>query len=263
MTPINSIEARGIRFALTDEGDGPVVLDAHGLTGSRRSGRDLGVADFSPVARAGLRLVSYDARGHGETRGTRDPADYGWDALGDDMLALADVLSPAAPVAAIGASMGTGSLLHAVTSQPARFDRLVLTSSPTAWETRAAQGDGYRQLADIVERGDPAVVRQWFAQAAPPVVFAGLEGFPPPPDVSFDLLPTVLRGAADTDLPPRDAIARITQPTLILGWPGDGAHPISTAEELALVIPGAELHVSETLDDIRSWGRRIAAFLSA
>lgn len=263
MTPTSSIEARGTRFAVTDEGDGPVVLNAHGLTGSRRSGRDLSVTDFSPVVRAGRRLVSYDARGHGETPGTRDPADYGWDALGDDMLALADALSPSAPVSAIGASMGTGSLLHAVTSHPARFDRLVLTSSPTAWATRAAQGAGYRQLADVVEHGEPAVVARVFAQAAPPAVFAGLEGFPPPPDVPFDVLPAVLRGAAGTDLPSRDAIARITQPTLVLGWPGDAAHPVSTSQELARLIPGATLHISETLGDVRSWGRLIAAFLTA
>jgi len=261
--PTTFVEARGTRFAVTDEGEGPVVINAHGLTGSRRSGRDLGVVDFSPLVTAGRRLVSYDARGHGETRGAADPAAYGWDELGLDLLALSGVLSPTAPVSAIGASMGTGSLLHAVTTDPGRFDRLVLTTSPTAWEGRAAQADGYRQMAGLVESRDPALVRQVFARAAVPEIFTGIEGFPPSPDVSFDLLPAVFRGAASTDLPSRDAVARIEQPTLILGWPGDGAHPIATSEELARLIPGSTLHVSETLEDVRSWGHLIASFLAA
>lgn len=252
-----------MRLAIEQDGAGPVVLNAHGLTGSMRSSRRVRVVDYAPVAAAGRRLVSYDARGHGGSEGTTMPADYGWASLAEDLLALADLLSPHAPVSAIGSSMGTGTVLHAVTARPDRFDRLVLTTSPTAWAARASQSAGYLQLADVVERGAPEVVSQVLAGAAVPPVLSGLEGFPPPPDVAADLLPSVFRGAAASDLPQLESIARITQPTLILAWPGDPGHPLSTAEQLASTIPGARIHVSETLEDIAGWGARAADFLSA
>jgi 3-oxoadipate enol-lactonase len=221
----------------------------------------MGLANFAPVAASGHRLISYDARGHGESEGTEDAQDYTWDELSEDMLALASMFSPDAPVSAIGSSMGTGTLLHAVTSSPDRFDRLVLTAPPTAWETRSAQGDMYRQMADFVEQNGIEALAQLSAQAPLPPVFADVEGFPPTPDVSSDLLPTVFRGAGSTDLPSLEAIAKITQPTLILAWAGDPGHPVSTSEKLAAAIRGSELHVSDTADGIRTWGSRAADFL--
>jgi 3-oxoadipate enol-lactonase len=75
------------------------------------------------------------------------------------------------------------------------------------------------------------------------------------------LLPAVLLGAGISDLPPLDAIARITQPTLILAWAGDPGHPVSMSETLAASIPGSVLHVSDTRADLGTWGERAADFL--
>ena len=261
VTTTTYVTLRGIRFAFSDEGSGSIVLNAHGLTSSRANDQRMKLADFSPVAAAGHRLISYDARGHGESEGSRNSDDYAWNSLAEDMLALADYFSPDAPVSAIGSSMGTGTLLHAATSTPDRFDRLVLTAPPTAWETRAAQADMYRQMADFVEANGLEALAQLSAGAPMPPVFADVEGFPPVPDVAPDLLPIVFRGAGGTDLPAIEAIATITQPTLILAWAGDPGHPVSTSERLAAAISGSQLHVSETSSDIRTWGARAAEFL--
>lgn len=257
------VHTRGIDFAYSDEGSGPVVLSAHGLSSSRENNRRMGLAVFSEVA-ADHRLISYDARGHGETPGTADESDYDWSNLADDLLALADAFSADAPVSAIGSSMGTGTLLHAVIRRPDRFDRLVLTAPPTAWETRAAQAGGYRALADMIESGEPGQWHAMISKMPVPPIFEGLPGYPQPPAISDDLIPTVFRGAAGADLPPLELIAElVTQPTLIIAWAGDPGHPVSTADTLHAAISGSVLHVSETQPDLQTWGQRAAAFLAA
>ncbi|UFS59662.1 alpha/beta fold hydrolase [Subtercola endophyticus] len=256
------VELRGITFSYSDQGAGPVVLSAHGLSLSRAGNRALGLADFAEVARAGRRLISYDARGHGETPGTPHEEHYTWASLAEDMIALADHFSPDAPVSAIGSSMGTGTLLHAVTQRPQKFDRLVLTAPPTAWQTRAGQAGMYRTMADLVETSDPETLAAMMSQAPIPPIFQGLPGYPPAPDIQNDLMPTVFRGAGLADLPPLETIAGITQPTLILAWASDPGHPVSTAEKLHAAIAGSELHVSETQEDLFTWGGRAAEFLT-
>lgn len=254
---------RGIDFAYSDAGSGPVVLSAHGLSSSRENNRSMGLAEFSEVA-SNHRLISYDARGHGETPGTAAEADYEWSNLAEDLLALADVFSPDAPVSAIGSSMGTGTLLHAVTRRSDRFDRLVLTAPPTAWETRAAQASGYRAMADMIENGGLEQWEQMAASMPVPPIFEGLSGFPQPPAIADELIPTVFRGAAGADLPPLELIGqKVSQPTLIIAWAGDPGHPVSTAQALHEVIDGSELHISDVQADLQTWGRRAAEFLTA
>jgi 3-oxoadipate enol-lactonase len=262
VTTTTYVTLRGNRFAYSDEGHGTVVLNAHGLSSSRANDRRMGLTDFRPVA-AAHRLISYDARGHGESQGSPESDDYTWKSLSDDMIALADHFSPGRAVSAIGSSMGTGTLLHAATSAPSRFDRLVLTAPPTAWQTRSPQGAIYRQMADFVAANGLGALADLSAQAPLPPVFADIEGFPAPPDVTAELLPTIFRGAAATDLPPLDEIALLTQPTLILAWAGDPGHPVSSAEKLADAITGSTLHVSDTSTDIRTWGDRAAEFLAS
>jgi 3-oxoadipate enol-lactonase len=256
------VEVRGIRVAYSEAGEGPVVLQAHGLTSSRASDAPFGLFDMAPVAAAGFRVVAYDARGHGRTEGSADSADYTWAALADDLLALADHFSPDAPVSAIGSSMGTGTILHAVAKRPDRFRKLVLTAPPTAWETRAAQAAVYAAMADVVEASSPEALATLLDGAPLAPIFRDVPGFPPPPAIRFELLPTVFRGAGLADLPDRQAIRAIRQPTLLLPWATDPGHPLSTAEALAALLPDSTLSVAETSADIRTWGAQAAAFLS-
>jgi pimeloyl-ACP methyl ester carboxylesterase len=158
--------------------------------------------------------------------------------------------------------MGTGTLLHAALKAPQRFSRLVLTIPPTAWRTRAEQAGMYEQMAAMVESSAPDQLSAIFGQAPVPEIFREhQELFGNEPDIPFDLLPSVMRGAARSDLPAPEAVRGITQPTLLLALTTDPGHPVSTAEALADLLPDATLHVSDTAGDVATWGKRAAEFL--
>ncbi|GAA4744369.1 alpha/beta hydrolase [Amnibacterium soli] len=258
------LDVDGARIAYeVQEGAGPIVVALHGLSSSRGSEDAAGFFDWSPVARAGRVLVRYDARGHGRSTGRAEPDDYAWPALAEDLFALLDVVSPDEPVDAIGVSMGVGTLLHAVSRRPERFRRLALVIPPTAWATRAGQGDGYRQMARMAEeRGYDALVRAMGAFAPLPLLEEGGWTVAPPPDIDPAILPAVFRGAAGTDFPAPEVVAEIRQPVLLAPWVGDPGHPVSTAELLHDLLPDSTLALLDTPDELRALGGRIAAFFT-
>ena len=259
-TPTDRILTRpGSQLAYSVQGSGPVVVSAHGLSMSRAAVLEAGTS-FIGLGERGRTVVDYDARGHGASTGRPIPADYSWTTLSEDLLALLDEVSPDAPVDAIGASMGCATILHAVVVAPERFRRLVLVIPPTAWETRAAIASGYELQAKMIEnQGLGAYLELAASYPNPPVLPPELRLVP---DVSEELLPTVFRGAALSDLPSPAEIARIQQPTLILAWAGDPGHPLSTSEKLIAALPDAELHVATTPADVQQWVALADAFLS-
>ena len=257
------IDVPGARLAGSDEGDGPIVVNAHGLTQSRANDRALGLVDWSAFPAAGYRLISYDARGHGESTGTADPATYRWDNLADDLLAVIDHVSPTEPVYACGVSMGTGTVLAALAKAPARFAAVALGAPPTAWATRAAQSAQYEQFATMVETMAPEQFAAALAAAPIPPIFETLPNYAVRPDVAPGLLPSIFRGAGASDLPAESRLAEIRVPALILSWATDPGHPVSTGERLAELLPSATLHISETAEDIRTWATRAVTFFAA
>jgi pimeloyl-ACP methyl ester carboxylesterase len=251
---------RGVEIAITENGAGLPFFWGHGLSGSRRQDEQFSMIDWSRLARRG-RVVRWDARGHGESGGAPVPDDYRWDNLGRDLTALANDLGVDRFVAG-GVSMGAATALHAAVQAPERVVALVLVLAPTAYETRAAQADLYRAGADLVERsGIAAYVDQLRKLPAPEILGVFADQYHQVPQVSEKLFPSVLRGAASSDLPPPDAVRGITAPALLLPWTTDPGHPRSTSERLAELLPDAELHVARHLRDVGTWTDRIDAFL--
>ncbi|MDR6867062.1 pimeloyl-ACP methyl ester carboxylesterase [Microbacterium resistens] len=244
-------------------GSGPLVIVAHGLTMSRAREREQGLTPWDDLAGSGFRVVAYDARGHGHSSGRAVPEDYRWSSLAGDLLALADLLSPDEPVHAIGTSMGTGTILHALTRRPERFRSVALAAPPTAWETRAPQQRVYAAAAADAETKTPAELAVIAAAAPLPPIFAEEGAVPPLPDIDHALLPSVLRGAGTSDLPDPTEVARIRVPALLLAWATDPGHPVSTTERLAELLPDAQAVVAEDVAAIRTWPARAAAFFTA
>ncbi len=208
-------------------------------------------------------IVRYDARGHGDSAATPAAEDYHWDRLALDLLGLADALELGRFTAG-GVSMGTATALHAALAAPERIAALVLAAPPTAWETRASQADQYRAGAALVEAQGTDAFNAQAAKQPPPALFAeAAEVMQVRPRIAEAALPTVLRGAAGSDLPPREALRALEQPTLILAWDTDPGHPLSTAEALADLLPNARLEVARKLVDLGTWTGLIADFLGA
>jgi pimeloyl-ACP methyl ester carboxylesterase len=101
-------------------------------------------------------------------------------------------------------------------------------------------------------------VRGMRAQPRPPVLAEAPAG---PVDIDEALLPSVMRGAAASDLPAPEQLAQIRTPTLILAWSGDPGHPVATAERLQDLIPDSALHIARTPAELRTWGEHTVGFL--
>lgn len=236
---------------------------AHGMTSSMAAEDDMGVFGWSSVE--GVRLVRYDAPGHGRSPIGQSPDDHRWDRLAATMLAVADQAGFDRFVAG-GASMGAATTLHAAVQAPERVTAMVLVIPPTAWETRAAQAGMYQFAANVVDEhgieGLLELERQVPGQgplADPAIREASYKHFG---DMAPRALIRIFEGAIASDLPPRETIATLTQPTLILAWTDDPGHPLSTANDLVGLLPEAELHVAQSLDEARAWPSKVAGFFS-
>ncbi len=238
---------------ISDEGGHPVV-QLHGLTSSRSRDRVLDLDLGRGLS--GTRLLRYDARAHGHSTGRKQPEDYRWSSLAEDLLALLDEVFPGEKVHGVGPSMGCGTLLHAAVKDPDRFSSFTLMVPPTAWETRAARADAYLAQADFVEKeGVEAFVAAGRLIPRPPAQSGSPETVP---QITEELLPWVLRGAALANFPDRADVAGIAVPTTILGWTDDPAHPLSTAESLVQLMPDATLRVAATPAQLQTWPQVLA-----
>lgn len=225
---------------------------------------DLGLFDWS-CAESVARVVRYDARGHGGCDcGHFEDRAYRWSALVDDMLRAPGQ----GPFVAGGASMGAATALYAAVRAPRRIQGLVLVTPPTAWEARPAQAEKYEAAAELVERrGIPGYLTA-LQDAGQPRILA--EELPEARTILLrhlrrmdeKVVPSILRGAASSDLPSRAEVHDVVVPTLILAWTGDPAHSVSTAETLAEHMVMSELHVADDLAGVRRWPDLVRAFLS-
>lgn len=263
MAPDRVASIRGAELAYEQVGEsGPALIWGHGLSQSRAAEAEVGLVEWAAVP---AQVVRYDARGHGESSSPPDLRSYGWDELARDQLALADHLGIDGYIAA-GASMGCGTALHAAVLTPERVRSCILVIPPTAWETRRAQASEWERAADVIER-----------DGVEPVIAARAE-LPLPDPLAADptirdrqarvtrawepaRLARVMRGATHADFPPRDAVAAISVPTMILAWSGDPVHPESTALELHHLISGSTMHLARTADDLATWTGLIAEFV--
>ncbi|MCW3158718.1 alpha/beta fold hydrolase [Micropruina sonneratiae] len=238
---------------------GPLVVQLHGLTSSRKRDAQIGL-DLGRALRD-HRILRYDARGHGSSTGSPEAASYTWPRLAGDLLALLDQLAPGEPVHGVGTSMGSATLLHAALRAPDRFASLTLVVPPTAWETRKAQAQRYLANADVVEaHGIEAFVELGATVPDPPALAGAPQSLP---SVEESLLPSVMRGAATSNLPPLQEVAELAVPTLILGWADDPSHPVRTAELLHAAIANSRRVVARTPYGIMAWPALFADHVTA
>jgi pimeloyl-ACP methyl ester carboxylesterase len=228
---------------IEDAGTGDPLVLLHGLTATRRyvlHGSRL-------LRREGFRLVSYDARAHGESG---PGAGYGYGDLAADLLAVLDARGLSRAVL-VGHSMGAATAIRVALEHPGRVSGLVQI-------TPAYPGEPYL---------DAAALAYW-DRLADGLESAGVEGFmrafSPPPDprwrdavVRFtrqrmerhrdpaalaEAVRVVPRSAAFDGI---ERLAEIAVPVLVVGSRDDSdpAHPLAVARSYAERLPHARLVV--------------------
>ncbi len=259
------LELRSGTTRVRVSGAGAPLVWTHGFTSSMEAEDALGVSAWLDALPA-TTLVRYDARGHGRSAAGRDDAASAWPALATDLLELCDALALERPIAG-GASMGVATSLHAAIRAPKRFAALVLFMPPTGWDTRKAQADLYRGGAALVD-----------AQGVEGYLNAMRIAFRARPIPGFDEamqekmldamraktateLARLLRGAAASDLPSSEELAKLDLPALILPIRNDPGHPLATAERLHELLRGSELHVLRDASELAGLRPVVSRFL--
>jgi len=224
--------AVAVSYTVAGPDDAPVVVLSNSL-GATRGMWDPQV----PGLAERYRVVTYDARGHGESPAPAGP--YTLDDLTDDLVALLDeVGAQRAHVA--GLSLGGMTAMRLAVRDPDRLDRLVLlcTSAkpdPQPFVERAAavRSGGTAPLA-------PAVAARWLTPeyaAEHPDLVAKLEAMIAGAD--DEGYANCCEVVASVDL--RADLAGIAAPTLVVAGRQDLALPPAHQQLIADSIPGAEL----------------------
>ena len=215
------------------------------------------IVDFRPLA-AVSRLIRYDAVGHGRSPGVAHPGDHTWDSRADDLLQLCERLRLPA-VSLGGFSTGAATALWAAHMAPERVDRLVLAALPNGWTWRAPAAGIQGLLGASALTGLTEPIR-YLARSLPlPERARGSVGgyqtahFRKIVATPRQRYVAALVGAARSNLPAPDELARLDVPTLILAYPGDPMRPIGTAVRVARALPDAELVIADHQDQVADW----------
>lgn len=167
------VEANGLRFAYLADGpaDGPLVLLVHGFPDTAHTWSHA----LPALAAAGYRAVAPFTRGYAPTAIPHDGR-YDTETLGDDVLALAEALSPRAPAIVIGHDWGASAAFAAAArGGPAKLRLLVTLAIPhprsirpspaLAWKVRHFVALRRAGAAATLARDDFALVdalwRRW------------------------------------------------------------------------------------------------------
>jgi pimeloyl-ACP methyl ester carboxylesterase len=200
------------RLAGDELGDGPPVVLLHGITATRNQV----VHGSNFLAREGLQMIKYDARGHGDSEPTPD---YGWPQNVEDLeLVLADRVGDR-PYLLAGHSMGSHTAVAHALGVDDRIAGLVVIGPVyegpvTSSEDRAEHRRRWDALADGLEHD-------------------GVDGF--------------LRALDEQGLDPkwRDAVLRFTRERMLLH-----KHPKAVAAAIRAITSTAPYGSLEELETI-------------
>lgn len=247
--------------------DGPAAAPVLVLSNSLGTTLEMWDAQAERFAKT-HRVLRYDTRGHGGSVVSSGP--YSLDQLGGDVLALLDALQ-IERASFCGISMGGFTGLWLGVNAPQRLNHLVVANSAAkigtadGWISRAAlvREKGAVAMAELAASSpsrwftetfnaqSPDVVRRaqrWIAQGAP-------EGYA-----------ACCEALAQADL--RNAISRITVPTLLIAGSFDPVTTVADAQAMQAAIAGADLvqvpasHLSN-LEAPTEFDDALAAFLLA
>jgi pimeloyl-ACP methyl ester carboxylesterase len=230
-----------IQFHYRDDGSGLPFFFQHGLGADINQPFSL----FRPPP--SVRLIAFDARGHGQTHPLGPPEKLGLSTSADDALALMDQLQ--IPQAVVGGiSMGAAIALNFVLRHPDRVVGLVLSrpawlDAPNPWNVKM-----FSLLSQLIRDHGPEKGKQVFQMTADyqktlrqwPDVAASLAAQFDQPHVAESAI-KFERIITDTPSHDRRQWSNINVPTLVLANRRDPVHPYEYGELLAELIPHSAL----------------------
>lgn len=221
----------------------------HGLTATRR----YVVHGSRVLERSGMRVVAYDARGHGHSAPALEPGAYEYELLAGDLQAVLEELELRSALL-VGVSMGAHTALRFALEHPRRVHALCLITpaydpaqrtGPDAmahWDAlasglRAGGVEGFIRAYDLATV--PAAWRATVEKALRQRLAAHAH-----PEAVADALEAVPRSRPFADL---QELARVTVPAVVVGSRDelDPGHPLALAERYAHAIPRARLLVED------------------
>jgi len=130
-------------------GEGPAVVLCHGLTATRR----YVVHGSRALERAGHRLISYDARGHGESDPAPPGEGYGYPELASDLRAVVAAEAPEESPVLAGHSMGAHTVVAHTLANGSQAAGLVVISPTFTGEVTDASIEFWDGLAEALAEG--------------------------------------------------------------------------------------------------------------
>lgn len=235
---MDSVDVGGLRIGFERAGSGPPLLLLHGALCDRRSWRrqlDALADEFT--------VVAWDTPGFG---GSSDPPEgFGLDGFADCVAGLAAALELDRPHI-LGLSFGGGLAIEVSRRHPDLPRSLVLASAYAGWAGSLPADEVERRVERALDEAERPP-QQWvdgylpglFTEAASAEVVAELRTMML--DTRGPGHRAMLLAFARADL--RDALPRITVPTLLLYGGVDRRSPPHVAEELHAQIPTSQLVV--------------------
>jgi pimeloyl-ACP methyl ester carboxylesterase len=235
-------EHDGIRFHYRETGSGVPFIFQHGLGADVNQTFDL----FRPPS--GIRLLTFDCRGHGETRPLGPEEGVSVQQFAVDLRAFLDHLGADRAVVG-GISMGAAIALHFCLENPGRVRGLVLSRPAWVDQGRADNMRVFATLAEYIRKFGAWEGAQRYQQTE---AFEHVRKVSP--DNANSLLAQFTHPRAEETVAkleripsyiphhPRDAWRHIDVPTLVLANRQDEIHPFEFGETFAQLIPKAEFH---------------------
>jgi pimeloyl-ACP methyl ester carboxylesterase len=124
---MNYFDSNGFRIAYDDVGTGYPIILLHGFAIDRRQNWKL-TGWTRTLVRAGYRVISPDARGHGRSDKPTDPADYVPEGIAGDVVRLMDHLG-IRQAALFGYSMGGRNAAWLLSNKQSRFSAVVIAGT--------------------------------------------------------------------------------------------------------------------------------------
>jgi len=241
-------------------GSGQPFIWMHGMLNSVESDSIYSLIDFDHLSKQ-VSVVRYNYCDKSVT------GNYSWESLTGELIGIADA-KDLGPMILGGSSMGAAIAIHAAVKFPERVKALVLVTPPPAWEMRTDVKKTYQKIAGKTDSAKiPDFLKRLIAQnQEPPDFFVQMHPgtrkrlLEYRMDFEPEYYTKIYSGGAVSDLPPREQIAKIKVPTIIIALPDDPNHPIEIAQHLQTLISGSELVIVSSYRNFQDLQKKVLDF---